>query len=70
MLGTVSLAENQFDLEMTYKGFSLLILVVQTLSSKNPSDDTVIIERFEKFKMAHVMAAIWYHKVSLASICC
>ena len=40
--------------------------MVQTLSLKNPSDDT---ERFEMVKMAHRMAAIWYHKDSLTSMC-
>ena len=36
-----SSAEKQFDLEMASKFFSLVILVGNTLSIKNPTDDTL-----------------------------
>ena len=48
-----NLVENQNDLELDLKFFSLLILVGQTLYLMNPSG---IIERFEILKMASKMA--------------
>ena len=39
--GYFSLVENQNDLELDFKVFSLLILVVQTLYLMNPTDATL-----------------------------
>ena len=40
-VNTISPAENQFDLEMAYKVFSLVILVGKTLPIQNLTDDTL-----------------------------
>ena len=39
--GDISPVENQNDLELDFKVFSLLILVVQTLYLMNPTDATL-----------------------------
>ena len=64
----ISPVENQNDLELDFKVFSLLILVVQTLYLMNPTDATLASLSFEISKMASKMSVSKAPKMYITNV--